>query len=243
MVYHFWKGLSFMAAIFNRKAGDYDDWYRHPLGALVDRVEKEPVYTYLEPRAGERILDIGCGTGNFSIELARLGARVTGIDISESMLAKARRKAEAAGLAIEFIHADAMKLPFADNTFARIVSVTALEFAPDLKAVLAEAYRVLDLNGRMVTGLIGGNSLWSRHYQARAAREADSLFKHARFYTLDELLTTMPGKDVQGKAVLFFGPDFDGTKVEEALAIEAAAARAGRSDGGFIVAVSYKGAE
>ncbi|MDN5325836.1 MAG: hypothetical protein PWP41_532 [Moorella sp. (in: firmicutes)] len=229
-----------MAEIFDRKAGDYDDWYKRPLGALVDRVEKEPIYAYLDPHAGEHILDVGCGTGNFSLELARRGVKVTGIDISNPMLAKARKKAADAGLAIEFLHADAMNLPFGDNTFDKIVSVTALEFAPDLKAVLEESYRVLKPGGRMVIGLIGGNSLWSRHYEARAAREPDCLFRYARFYTLDELLAAMPGKNVQGKAVLFFGPDFDGTKVEEALAIEAAAAKEGRTDGGFIVAVSYK---
>ncbi|APC08339.1 class I SAM-dependent methyltransferase [Neomoorella thermoacetica] len=229
-----------MAEIFDRKAGDYDDWYTRPLGALVDRVEKEPIYAYLDPHAGEHILDVGCGTGNFSLELARRGVKVTGIDISDPMLAKARKKAADAGLAIEFLHADAMNLPFGDNTFDKIVSVTALEFAPDLKAVLEESYRVLKPGGRMVIGLIGGNSLWSRHYEAQAAREPDCLFRYARFYTLDELLAAMPGKNVQGKAVLFFGPDFDGTKVDEALAIEAAAAREGRTNGGFITAVSYK---
>ncbi|GLI16015.1 class I SAM-dependent methyltransferase [Neomoorella thermoacetica] len=229
-----------MAEIFDRKAGDYDDWYTRPLGALVDRVEKEPIYAYLDPHAGEHILDVGCGTGNFSLELARRGVKVTGIDISDPMLAKARKKAADAGLAIEFLHADAMNLPFGDNTFDKIVSVTALEFAPELKAVLEESYRVLKPGGRMVIGLIGGNSLWSRHYEARAAREPDCLFRYARFYTLDELLAAMPGKNVQGKAVLFFGPDFDGTKVDEALAIEAAAAREGRTNGGFITAVSYK---
>ncbi|WP_338834935.1 2-methoxy-6-polyprenyl-1,4-benzoquinol methylase, mitochondrial [Moorella humiferrea] len=230
-----------MPEIFDHKASDYDDWYKRPLGALVDRIEKEAVYAYLEPKKGEHILDVGCGTGNFSLELARLGVEVTGIDISEPMLETARRKAAAAGLELEFLHADAMNLPFADNTFDKIVSVTALEFAPDLKAALAESYRVLKPGGRMVIGLIGGNSLWSRHYEARAAREPDSLFRYAKFYTLPELLAAMPGKNVKGKAVLFFGPDFDGTKVEEALAIEAAAAQEGRTDGGFIVAVSYKG--
>lgn len=235
------EGVVTVAEIFDDIAGEYDDWYRRPLGALVDRVEKEPVYAYLAPGAGEHILDVGCGTGNFSLELARLGVRVTGIDISEAMLAIARRKAEAAGLDIEFLQADAMRLPFAADSFDKVVSVTALEFAPDLKAVLAESYRVLKPGGRLVIGLIGGNSLWSSYYKAKAAREPDSLFRHARFYTLSELMAAMPGRDVRGRAVLFFGPDFDGTRADEARAIEAAAAREGRTDGGFIVAMCYKG--
>lgn len=229
-----------MTEVFDYKASDYDDWYKRPLGALVDRVEKEPVYAYLEPKAGEHVLDVGCGTGNFSLELARLGVKVTGIDISEPMLAKARCKTVKADMDIEFLKGDALKIPFRDNTFDKVVSVAALEFASDLKAALAECHRVLKPGGRMVIGLIGGNSLWSRYYEARAARKPDSLFKHARFYTLPELLAAMPGKSITGKAVLFFGPDFDGTKVNEALNIEAAAAREERIDGGFITAVSYK---
>ncbi|MDK2821382.1 MAG: hypothetical protein PWP31_1347 [Clostridia bacterium] len=229
-----------MAEIFDEKAKDYDDWYKRPLGALVDQIEKKPIYDYLKPQPNEHILDVGCGTGNFSLELARSGVKVTGIDISEPMLEKARTKASNEGLDINFKIADAMNLPFSDNTFDKIVSVTALEFVSDLKAALDESYRVLKPGGCMVIGLIGGNSLWSKFYEKRAVKEPNSLFKHAHFYTLQELLKIMPGKDVNGKAVLFFGPDFDGTKIDDAKAIEAKAAREGRIDGGFIVAVSYK---
>lgn len=58
------------------------------------------------------ILDIGCGTGRHSIELSKRGYRVSGIDLSESQLAKAREKALAAGLSIPFMQADARNLPF-----------------------------------------------------------------------------------------------------------------------------------
>lgn len=229
-----------MAELFDSIARDYDEWYKRPLGALVDRIEKEPVYEFLQPLAGEEILDVGCGTGNLSLELARMGARVTGIDISDEMLEVARRKADAEGLRIAFLKGDFMNLPFAANSFDKVVSVTALEFAPDLKAALEECYRVLRPGGRLVVGVIGGNSLWSKHYQEKAARDSSSVFRYARFYTLDELLAAMPGVGVRGKAVLFFGPDFDAAREEEALEIESRAAAEGRRDGGFIVAVSYK---
>lgn len=59
-----------------------------------------------------KIIDIGCGTGRHSIELTRRGYSVTGIDLSESLLRKAREKAQQAGLNIEFIQCDARDLPF-----------------------------------------------------------------------------------------------------------------------------------
>jgi len=58
---------------------------------------------------GSRILDIGCGVGRHSIELAKRGYRVTGIDISEGMLAEGRKRAEKEGVNVEFIRADATK--------------------------------------------------------------------------------------------------------------------------------------
>ncbi|MBM3149748.1 MAG: class I SAM-dependent methyltransferase, partial [Chloroflexi bacterium] len=59
-----------------------------------------------------RILDIGCGTGRHSIELSRRGYNITGIDLSDSLLARAREKAEQQGLKIDFLKHDARDLPF-----------------------------------------------------------------------------------------------------------------------------------
>lgn len=59
-----------------------------------------------------KILDIGCGTGRHSIELSKRGYNITGIDLSDSLLTKAREKAEKQGLKIDFLKYDARNLPF-----------------------------------------------------------------------------------------------------------------------------------
>ncbi len=63
-----------------------------------------------------KIIDVGCGTGRHAIELAKRGYNVTGIDLSENLLHKAREKAKAAGVKVTFLHQDARNLPF-NNQF------------------------------------------------------------------------------------------------------------------------------
>jgi len=226
--------------LFDGRADSYDAWYRTFAGRLIDAIEKETVFACLQPQAGMSVLDIGCGTGNYSLALARLGLRVTGIDISSDMLARARAGASAAGLEIDFIAGDARKLPFPDHSFAAVISVTALEFIPDPAAALMEAYRVLQPGGRLVVGVLARDGAWGRYYRAKAGCDPRSVFHYARFYTPRQLKEIMPGKNVSLRPVLFIPPDFDCRRERAARELEAAAVLAGREDGSFLCAVSVK---
>ena len=229
-----------MKRLYDRTADSYDLWYTTSKGRIVDRIERENLYAYLKPQKGLKLLDVGCGTGQYSLDLARKGLDVVGVDISQAMLGQAREKAKTSGFKVQFIEADAEQLRFEGEIFDLVLSVTAFEFVSNLLAVLHESFRVLKSGGRLVVGMIGRNSSWWHYYVEKARRDPANVFNSARFYTLNELLSAMPGRQVQGKAALFVPPDFDFEREKEALALEASAVRTGRTDGGFICAMSVK---
>jgi len=88
----------------------------------MTRREVAFVHDALVLEGQERILDIGCGFGRHSIELARQGFRVVGVDISNSLIEYAREQARTAGLDIEFIHADIRQLSF-ENEFDAVLNL------------------------------------------------------------------------------------------------------------------------
>jgi SAM-dependent methyltransferase len=84
--------------------------------------EVEFIIDALDLQPGDRILDIGCGTGRHTVELARRGYKMTGLDLSLGMLAEARKAELAAGVEVEWIHADATRFE-TDKTFDAALSL------------------------------------------------------------------------------------------------------------------------
>src|SRR5512140_1145967 len=81
--------------------------------------------------AGSRVLDVATGSGNAAIAVARCGCDVVGIDYVPELLDRARVRAGAEGLSVEFMEADAEALPFADASFDAVLSVVGVMFTPD----------------------------------------------------------------------------------------------------------------
>jgi len=101
-------------------------------------------------RAGERVLDVACGSGNTAIAAARrTWAPVTGLDFVPALLERGRERAAAEGLEVEYVEGDAQELPFEDDSFDVVLSTFGAMFAPDQQRTADELVRVCRPGGRI----------------------------------------------------------------------------------------------
>lgn len=114
----------------------------------------EGLIELLDPKPGERILDLGCGTGHLTERLTKSGASVTGLDVSPDMIGQARQNFPG----IPFVLADATKLAF-DAEFDAIFSNAALHWMTDAASVASGMARALKPGGRLVAELGGKGNI------------------------------------------------------------------------------------
>lgn len=139
-------------SLFDSIAGDYDR-LNHILSLGVDRSWRRRSLKWIS--GGRDILDIACGTGDFSIEIARhsdSATQVTGVDLSEGMLEVMRSKVDAAGLSgrIRAEQGNCEQLRFADNSFDRATIAFGIRNFENREKALGEILRVLRPGGRLV---------------------------------------------------------------------------------------------
>jgi demethylmenaquinone methyltransferase/2-methoxy-6-polyprenyl-1,4-benzoquinol methylase len=121
----------------------------------LHRLWKRRLIQLAEVRPGQRALDLCCGTGDLAFALARAGAEVTGADFSEPMLQIARQRLQTqnktnAAAPIQFLQADALRLPFPNDHFEILTVAYGLRNLADFRAGLLEMLRVLKPGGRLL---------------------------------------------------------------------------------------------
>ena len=169
-------------------------WRRHPSACPYSQrfwlepphplITRRRLREILMPEAGERILEIGPGTGYYSLAIAEwIGqeGQLDILDIQQEMLDDTMRRATGRGLDnITPACASAQALPYADGSFDAIVLVTTLGEIPDQDAAWREMGRVLAPGGRVVNGELFGDPHWVAPRAAERGAEAAGLPRHRR---------------------------------------------------------------
>lgn len=168
-------------------------WYEKLFANYAENYDQEP---FTQGTVGEcdfieaelnfdrslRILDIGCGTGRHAIGLTKRGYAVTGIDLSEAQLRRAREKAAAEGLQVEFLRCDARDLPFVQEFDAAIMlcegAFPLMETDEMNFAILGGAARALKSPGKFIFTTLNG--LYRLFHPASEGESFDMLTMRSR---------------------------------------------------------------
>jgi demethylmenaquinone methyltransferase / 2-methoxy-6-polyprenyl-1,4-benzoquinol methylase len=205
--------------MFGRIAGRYD-LLNHLLSGNVDRRWRRLVARTLSPSLveGARALDVACGTGDLSLTLASAGAaRVVGLDFCRPMLEIARRKADAGSRGIPFVEADALRLPFADESFDVVTIAFGLRNLAGVEEGLRELLRVLKAGGRVAvlefsSPVVPGFRALFRFYFTRVLPRVGGLVSGSRgaYEYLPDSVSRFP--DQKGLAALMRRAGFEGVE-------------------------------
>jgi ubiquinone/menaquinone biosynthesis C-methylase UbiE len=187
-------------AVFDEWPEKYDQWFTTPIGSLVRKYESELILSFLKPAPGEIILDAGCGTGVFTRDIISSGSQVIGLDISFPMLRRARENA--GGVRFHPILGDISTLPFREESFNKVVSITALEFIAEAKSAVAELFRVAKKGGVVVVATLNSSSPWAAR-RREEARKGHSIFSKAVLRSPDDLLALVPVHGLVKTAIHF----------------------------------------
>ena len=171
-----------MGFIFNEEAARRQEaWFETPSGRAAFGLQKDLLLRLLRPRAGERLLDVGCGDGTYLEVFYRAGMSVSGLDPSPAMLDRARRRM---GHRADLFPGRAEDLPFDDGEVDAVSLITCLEFVDDPAAALGEAMRVA--RSRVLIGVLNSASLTGLARRIEGLF-TDSFYNRARFFSLWEL--------------------------------------------------------
>ena len=153
---------------WDRDAATYDRAASHSVSDPLEEAAWRAAIRRSLPEPGARVLDVGAGTGSLSLLAAELGYRVTALDLSPGMLAKARAKAAVRGLQVEFVEGSATEPP--DGPFDAVIERHLVWTTPDPIAAL-EAWRRVAPGGRlaMFEGVWGATTPVQRAKDAAAS--------------------------------------------------------------------------
>lgn len=131
------------------KAAQREAWPAFAPVEVLTTIPAAKLVKFAQVAAGQRVLDVACGTGVVAITAARRGAEVCGLDLTPELIARARDNARVAAVAVDFIAGDVEALPYPDASFDVVLSQFGHIFAPRPDVAIEQMLRVLKPGGRI----------------------------------------------------------------------------------------------
>ncbi len=188
---------------FDRIADSYDSWYNSARGKIYDRFEKQSVDRLLAGVSKHsRLLEVGCGTGQWSRYFSDKGFDVTGIDISSEMIKIAKQKYIPSS---HFEIADGRNLPFEDESFDGAAAITVLEFTTEPEKIVSEMVRCVKKKGVIIIGVL--NAL--NRYNQKRKNKPSGVYSSAHLFTPRQIQDLLGSYGIPKMRITGFVPEKD----------------------------------
>ncbi len=162
---------------WDKAAETYDQWFRTKFGRYVFRIELGMLKRALRGGGKKgRLLDVGCGTGLFTVSVAGDNFEKIGIDTSVNMATRAKKRG------VNVIVGDAHHLPFKSKVFDTVMFFTTLEFLRE-EVALGEVHRILIKGGGIIVGVHNLLNPWNMYRKIRARFKKKSFYKEIIYYS------------------------------------------------------------
>jgi len=191
-----------VSAIFDEYAEHYDSWFKTPTGSKVFELELKTLFDLIGPSQGMKMLDVGIGTGIFALEFAKRGVEISGIDLSEKMIEIAVKRGLNARLG------SGEDIPFGENLFDVVLSMTSMEFSHNPDKFVSEMARVAKPAGIIIVAVLNTFSFYGVERRLKGLFKK-SVFSGAHFYNFWELrrLLRRHLSSVAVTSSVFFNPN------------------------------------
>jgi ubiquinone/menaquinone biosynthesis C-methylase UbiE len=165
--------LNRVRSLWNERAASWDEMSEANAVATDRAADLERMLTALRVGSGDRILDAGCGTGQYALAFAALGLQVTAVDLAPDMIVHAKRRAAERNLPVTWRIEQIAEISDPDAAYDAIHARVVLPFVPSIPDALEELRRVLKPDGRMLASVPGALSpiyrrSWRRHIEPDA---------------------------------------------------------------------------
>jgi len=191
----------------------FREWIYRTIGHpyLLDIVRAERVFKALDPKPRQKVLDVGCGWGVWSVALMENGLKMVAVDLPNEDFFEAHKSAQINDLPIDFLIADGQALPFRKDIFDGVIMLDVLEHIPDDTKAMQESKRVIKEDGAVVGTVPTIEKekiiIKEKTVKNELTREDVNLGHHRR-YTLKRILKLVKSVGMKAAAYGYYNQQF-----------------------------------
>ena len=192
-----------LASMYDDRSSFYGQRYQTLAGRYFMSRKIQMINTLGDFKGNEKVLEVGCANGPYTFQFSSSGYTMTGLDLSEKNILEAKKRNKLLGKNCEFICGDAHHLPFEDETFDVVISISAIRYVPNPDKAINEMYRVVKKGGKVIVDFPNKKSPWFKHLKPLIARTSHIHDNHYSVSEVRDMFSENKFLNIRNEVILF----------------------------------------